>query len=275
MRASTAPIRSASAAGPKVVQDLRADRTVSPVRTREAGRVAATSRCARSAWGRHGGRKQWERSLRRATGRQAWDGLDAHPGQDDASSWARNSTTPGRSRSTPTTCWCSSPRTGPAATAGSGGQGRCSRSRGCPARWRGWRRRGWSNGCPTRRDGRGVLVKMTRAGRAALRSAAVVHIAGIERSSPPGSPIRRRRHWPRCSPGCWTNRPTERPPTRRTGQDAPIASGGIGRGADGRTAGRSPCPGRRARRWCARLSTARSNPASSIAIPSAKVPRRQ
>ncbi|MEP6562161.1 MAG: MarR family transcriptional regulator [Nakamurella sp.] len=34
---------------------------------------------------------------------------------------------------------------------------------------------------PDPRDGRGVLVRMTRAGRAALRTAAVVHIAGIER----------------------------------------------------------------------------------------------
>jgi DNA-binding MarR family transcriptional regulator len=34
---------------------------------------------------------------------------------------------------------------------------------------------------PDPNDGRGVLVRMTRAGRAALRSAAVVHIAGIER----------------------------------------------------------------------------------------------
>lgn len=34
---------------------------------------------------------------------------------------------------------------------------------------------------PDPHDGRGVLVRMTRAGRAALRSAAVVHIAGIER----------------------------------------------------------------------------------------------
>lgn len=31
-------------------------------------------------------------------------------------------------------------------------------------------------------DGRGVLVKLTRHGRAALRSAAVVHIAGVERA---------------------------------------------------------------------------------------------
>jgi DNA-binding MarR family transcriptional regulator len=34
---------------------------------------------------------------------------------------------------------------------------------------------------PDPRDGRGVLVKLTRSGRAALRSAAVVHIAGVER----------------------------------------------------------------------------------------------
>jgi DNA-binding MarR family transcriptional regulator len=34
---------------------------------------------------------------------------------------------------------------------------------------------------PDPNDGRGVLVKMTRSGRAALRSAAIVHIAGIER----------------------------------------------------------------------------------------------
>jgi DNA-binding MarR family transcriptional regulator len=34
---------------------------------------------------------------------------------------------------------------------------------------------------PDPRDGRGVLVRLTRAGRAALRSAAVVHIAGVER----------------------------------------------------------------------------------------------
>ena len=34
---------------------------------------------------------------------------------------------------------------------------------------------------PDPNDGRGVLVRMTRAGRAALRTAAVVHIAGIER----------------------------------------------------------------------------------------------
>jgi len=34
---------------------------------------------------------------------------------------------------------------------------------------------------PDPSDGRGVLVRMTRAGRAALRSAAVVHIAGVER----------------------------------------------------------------------------------------------
>src|SRR6478609_8952462 len=34
---------------------------------------------------------------------------------------------------------------------------------------------------PDPNDGRGVLVRMTRQGRAALRSAAVVHIAGIER----------------------------------------------------------------------------------------------
>ena len=34
---------------------------------------------------------------------------------------------------------------------------------------------------PDPNDGRGVLVRMTRAGRAALRSAAIVHIAGIER----------------------------------------------------------------------------------------------
>jgi len=30
-------------------------------------------------------------------------------------------------------------------------------------------------------DGRGVLVKVTRSGRAALRSASIVHIAGVER----------------------------------------------------------------------------------------------
>jgi DNA-binding MarR family transcriptional regulator len=30
-------------------------------------------------------------------------------------------------------------------------------------------------------DGRGVLVRMTRSGRAALKSAAIVHIAGVER----------------------------------------------------------------------------------------------
>jgi DNA-binding MarR family transcriptional regulator len=34
---------------------------------------------------------------------------------------------------------------------------------------------------PDPQDGRGVLVRMTRSGRAALRTAAVVHIAGIER----------------------------------------------------------------------------------------------
>ena len=34
---------------------------------------------------------------------------------------------------------------------------------------------------PDPNDGRGVLVRMTKQGRAALRSAAVVHIAGIER----------------------------------------------------------------------------------------------
>ena len=34
---------------------------------------------------------------------------------------------------------------------------------------------------PDPSDGRGVLVKITRSGRAALRSASVVHIAGIER----------------------------------------------------------------------------------------------
>ena len=34
---------------------------------------------------------------------------------------------------------------------------------------------------PDPHDGRGVLVRITRAGRAALRSAAVVHIAGVER----------------------------------------------------------------------------------------------
>lgn len=34
---------------------------------------------------------------------------------------------------------------------------------------------------PDPTDGRGVLVRMTRSGRAALRSASVVHIAGIER----------------------------------------------------------------------------------------------
>jgi DNA-binding MarR family transcriptional regulator len=34
---------------------------------------------------------------------------------------------------------------------------------------------------PDPNDGRGVLVKMTRSGRAALRSAAIVHIAGVER----------------------------------------------------------------------------------------------
>jgi DNA-binding MarR family transcriptional regulator len=34
---------------------------------------------------------------------------------------------------------------------------------------------------PDPNDGRGVLVRMTRSGRAALRTAAVVHIAGIER----------------------------------------------------------------------------------------------
>jgi len=34
---------------------------------------------------------------------------------------------------------------------------------------------------PDPTDGRGVLVRMTRSGRAALRSAAIVHIAGIER----------------------------------------------------------------------------------------------
>lgn len=34
---------------------------------------------------------------------------------------------------------------------------------------------------PDPNDGRGVLVRMTRAGRAALRTASVVHIAGIER----------------------------------------------------------------------------------------------
>ncbi len=35
---------------------------------------------------------------------------------------------------------------------------------------------------PDPRDGRGVLVRLTRAGRAALRSAAIVHIAGVERA---------------------------------------------------------------------------------------------
>jgi len=35
---------------------------------------------------------------------------------------------------------------------------------------------------PDPHDGRGVLVKLTRSGRAALRSAAVVHIAGVERA---------------------------------------------------------------------------------------------
>jgi DNA-binding MarR family transcriptional regulator len=34
---------------------------------------------------------------------------------------------------------------------------------------------------PDPTDGRGVVVKLTRSGRAALRSAAVVHIAGVER----------------------------------------------------------------------------------------------
>lgn len=34
---------------------------------------------------------------------------------------------------------------------------------------------------PDPADGRGVLVKLTRRGRAALRRAAVVHIAGVER----------------------------------------------------------------------------------------------
>lgn len=34
---------------------------------------------------------------------------------------------------------------------------------------------------PDPHDGRGVLVRITRAGRAALRTAAVVHISGIER----------------------------------------------------------------------------------------------
>ena len=34
---------------------------------------------------------------------------------------------------------------------------------------------------PDPHDGRGVLVRITRSGRAALRSAAVIHIAGIER----------------------------------------------------------------------------------------------
>jgi DNA-binding MarR family transcriptional regulator len=34
---------------------------------------------------------------------------------------------------------------------------------------------------PDPSDGRGVLVRLTRGGRAALRSAAVVHIAGVER----------------------------------------------------------------------------------------------
>lgn len=34
---------------------------------------------------------------------------------------------------------------------------------------------------PDPHDGRGVVVRLTRAGRAALRSAAVVHIAGVER----------------------------------------------------------------------------------------------
>ncbi len=34
---------------------------------------------------------------------------------------------------------------------------------------------------PDPNDGRGVLVRMTKQGRAALRSAAIVHIAGIER----------------------------------------------------------------------------------------------
>ena len=35
---------------------------------------------------------------------------------------------------------------------------------------------------PDPADGRGVVVKLTRSGRAALRSAAVVHIAGVERA---------------------------------------------------------------------------------------------
>lgn len=34
---------------------------------------------------------------------------------------------------------------------------------------------------PDPTDGRGVVVKLTRSGRAALRTAAVVHIAGVER----------------------------------------------------------------------------------------------
>ena len=35
---------------------------------------------------------------------------------------------------------------------------------------------------PDPTDGRGVVVKLSRSGRAALRSAAVVHIAGVERA---------------------------------------------------------------------------------------------
>lgn len=35
---------------------------------------------------------------------------------------------------------------------------------------------------PDPTDGRGVVVKLTRTGRGALRSAAVVHIAGVERA---------------------------------------------------------------------------------------------
>jgi DNA-binding MarR family transcriptional regulator len=34
---------------------------------------------------------------------------------------------------------------------------------------------------PDPHDGRGVLVRMTRTGRAALKTAAIVHIAGVER----------------------------------------------------------------------------------------------
>ena len=83
--------------------------------------------------------------------------------------------------SAPTTSWCSSPRTVACCACASWSTGSCSPSPGLSRKVARLEEEGLVERLPDPHDGRGVLVKLTRSGRAALRSAAVVHIAGVER----------------------------------------------------------------------------------------------